>query len=221
VDLKVEPQTVQTQTANKLRDAILSGYFKPGQRLIEAELCEIMRVSRTSVREALRRLEAERLITIVPNRGPSVSEITWEEAQEIYDVRAILEGEAAALLAERATPAERREMQSALAGFVQADGNDDAMGRLTATSRFYDVMLRGCGNRIISEMLQGLVARINFLRARSMSRPGRARYSAAEMRRILRAIEKKNPEAARAAAVEHVRSACAAAKAVFKPRQAA
>src|SRR5688500_11749550 len=57
VDLKVEPQTVQIQTANKLRDAILSGYFKPGQRLVEADLCEMMQVSRTSIREALRRLE--------------------------------------------------------------------------------------------------------------------------------------------------------------------
>jgi DNA-binding GntR family transcriptional regulator len=221
VDLKVEPQTVQTQTANKLRDAILSGYFKPGQRLTEAELCETMQVSRTSIREALRRLEAEKLITIVPNRGPSVTEITWEEAKEIYDVRAILEGEAAALLAERATAAERREMQRALAAFIEADENDDAIGRLTSTSRFYDVMLRGCGNRIISEMLQGLVARINFLRARSMSRPGRARYSAAEMRRILRAIEKKDAAGARAAAVQHVCNACAAAKAVYEPQRAA
>ena len=59
------------------------------------------------------------------------------------------------------------------------------MGRLTSTSRFYEVMLQGCGNSIIRELLQGLVARINFLRSRSMSRPGRDKYSAAEMRRIL------------------------------------
>jgi DNA-binding GntR family transcriptional regulator len=221
VDLKVEPQTVQIQTANKLRDAILSGYFKPGQRLVEAELCELMKVSRTSVREALRRLEAEKLITIIPNRGPSVAEITWDEAKEIYHVRAILEGEAAALLAERATTGQKREMARALAAFVQADEADDAMGRLTSTSRFYDVILRGCGNSIIRDLLQGLVARINFLRARSMSRPGRAKYSATEMRRILKAIEKNDAPGARAAAVEHVRAACAAAEAVFEPRRAA
>lgn len=221
MDLKIEPQTVQIQTVNKLRDAILSGFFRPGQRLVEADLCEVMQVSRTSVREALRCLAAEKLITIVPNRGPSVTEITWEEAKEIYDVRAILEGEVAALLAKRATAAQRREMQGALAAFVQADERDDTIGRLTSTSRFYDVMLRGCGNRIIGEMLQGLVARINSLRARSMSHPGRAKYSANEMRRILRAIEKKDAAGARAAAVEHVRNACAAAKAVFEPRRAA
>src|SRR5687768_4293810 len=121
VDLKVEAQTVQVQTANKLRDAILSGYFKPGQRLVEAELCESMQVSRTTVREALRRLEGERLITIVPNRGPSVSEITWDEARQIYDVRALLEGEAAALVAANATAEEKRDMAQALAAFVAAD----------------------------------------------------------------------------------------------------
>lgn len=221
MDLKIAPQTVQIQTVNKLRDAILSGFFRPGQRLVEADLCEMMKVSRTSVREALRCLAAERLITIVPNRGPSVTEITWEEARQIYDARAILEGEVAALLAERATLEQKREMRSALAAFIEAEENEDAMGRLTSTSRFYDVMLRGCGNRVIGEMLQGLVARINFLRARSMSLPGRAKYSASEMRRILRAIEKRDAAGARVAAVEHVRNACAAAKRVFEPRKAA
>ncbi|MGZ9005832.1 MAG: GntR family transcriptional regulator [Burkholderiales bacterium] len=221
MDLKVEPQTVQVQTANKLRDAILAGYFKPGQRLMEADLCETMRVSRTSVREALRRLEAEKLVTIIPNRGPSVAEITWAEAKEIYDVRAILEGEAAALFAKRANVEQKREMAQALRAFGKADAEDDAIGRLTSTSRFYDVMLQGCGNSIIRELLQGLVARINFLRARSMSRPGRGRYSATEMQRILKAIEKKDTAGARSAAVQHVRAACAAAETVFEPRRAA
>lgn len=221
MDLKVEPQTVQVQTANKLRDAILSGYFKPGQRLVEADLCESMRVSRTSVREALRRLEAEKLVSIIPNRGPSVAEITWDEAKEIYDVRAILEGEAAALFAKRASVDQKREMAQTLRAFAKADADDDAIGRLTSTSRFYDIMLGGCGNAVIRELLQGLVARINFLRARSMSRPGRGRYSSMEMQRILQAIEKKDAAGARTAAVQHVRAACAAAEAVFEPRRAA
>lgn len=221
MDLRVEPQTVHIQTANKLRNAILSGHFKPGQRLVEGSLCEMMHVSRTSMREALRRLEAEKLITIIPNRGPSVAQATWEEAREIYQVRALLEGEAAALFAARASVAQKREMAQALAEFVEADAADDAIGRLDATGRFYDVMMRGCGNGVVRELHQGLVARINFLRARSMSRRGRARYSAMEMRRILKAIEKKDAAGARAAAVDHVHAACAAAAAVFDSRKAA
>ena len=80
-DLRITPVTIQAQTAGKLRDAILDGVFKPGEKLLEAELCRQMGVSRTSVREALRQLEAERLVTIFPNRGPSVTQLTWKRSQ--------------------------------------------------------------------------------------------------------------------------------------------
>lgn len=221
MDLRIAPQTVHSQTANRLRDAIVTGYFKPGERLVEATLCELMNVSRTSVREALRRLEAERLIVIVPNRGPSVAEITWEDAEQIYQVRALLEGEAAAMFAARATPVDIKKMRKALDAFAEAAADNDPIGRLSATGQFYDVLLAGCGNRIIREMLDGLVARINFLRARSMSRPDRARYSLLEMRRILSAIQKKDIELARKAAVDHVIAACLAAREVFKSKKVA
>jgi DNA-binding GntR family transcriptional regulator len=221
MDLRVAPLTVQGLAVNKLRDAILTGHFKPGERLVETELCQRMNVSRTSVREALRRLEGERLVVIVPNRGPSVAEISWEEAEQIYQVRAMLEGEAAAMFSGRARAEDKRRMREALEAFVKADAEDDPIGRLDATSRFYDVILSGCGNQIVREILEGLVARINFLRARSMSQSGRARHSAAEMRRILVAIERGDARAARAAAVEHVQAACAAARSVFESRRAA
>ncbi len=221
MDLKVSRQTVQLQAANKLRDAIVTGFFKPGQRLVESSLCGMMKVSRTSVREALRRLEAERLIVMVPNRGPSVANITWEEAEQIYDVRAILEGEAAARFASRATAREIAAMRDALAAFAQAAADDDPIGRLDSTSRFYAVLLAGSGNQVIQEMLDGLIARINFLRARSMSRPGRSRFSLAEMRRILAAVEKHDPAPARKAAVDHVHAACRAARVVFTSKRVA
>ena len=221
MDLRIAPLTVHQQTADRLRDAIVTGYFKPGERLVEANLCELMSVSRTSVREALRKLEAERLIVIIPNRGPSVAEISWAEAEQIYQVRALLEGEAAAMFATRATPADIKRMRSALDRFAQAAADDDPIGRLTATSEFYEVLLAGCGNKIIREMLDGLIARINFLRARSMSRPDRARYSLAEMRRIMAAIQKRDVQLARAAAVDHVNAACVAAREVYTSRKVA
>ena len=221
MDLRIAPQTVHSQTTNRLRDAIVTGYFKPGERLVEATLCELMNVSRTSVREALRRLEAERLIVMVPNKGPSVAEISWEEAEQIYQVRALLEGEAAAMFAARATPIDIKKMRKALDAFAEAAADNDPIGRLNATGQFYDVLLAGCGNRIIREILDGLVARINFLRARSMSRPDRARYSLAEMRRIMSAIQKNDIELARKAAVDHVIAACSAAGEVFKSKKVA
>src|SRR5690606_15361772 len=130
-----------------------SGHFTPGQRLVEAELCRLLGVSRGSVREALRRLEAEKLITIVPNRGPSVTRLDWDEAQQIYQVRAVLEGEAAALAASAATAKQRDTMHKALVAFDVAVEADDAAGRVTATARFYDEIHAASGNAIIEEML--------------------------------------------------------------------
>jgi DNA-binding GntR family transcriptional regulator len=215
-DLKVVPVTVQAQTVAKLRDAILTGAFHPGEKLVEADLCEQMGVSRTSMREALRRLDAERLITIIPNRGPSVTEIDWPEAKQIYDVRAVLEAEAAALFARRATRPQLQALAAAMAEFDTAVRANNALRRLASTERFYRVILEGCGNQVIMELLQGLMARITFLRARSMSRPGRSTESAAEMRKMLKAIESGSARTARAAAVAHVASAAAAAAKSFE-----
>ena len=213
--LKVLPVTVQSQTVTKLREAILTGIFKPAERLVETDLCRRMGVSRPSIREALRRLEAERLVTIIPNRGPSVSEITWEEAKQIYEVRSLLEGEAAALFAARADPAKLEALGEALRDFEKAVAEDDALERLAATSRFYDVILRGCGNHVIAQILEGLLARINFLRARSMSRSGRTKRSAEEMRKMFLAIESRDVAGARKYAVQHVHAACRAARKVY------
>lgn len=221
MDLKIAPQTVHVQTAGKLRDAIMTGYFKPGDRLVEAKLCELMQVSRASIREALRRLEAEKLVVIIPNRGPSVAEITWPEAEQIYQVRAVLEGEAAAMFAKRATSGDVKRMRKALDSFAEAAAENDPIGRLFATGQFYDVLLAGCGNEVIRQILDGLNARINFLRARSMSRPERARYSLSEMRRMLSAIQKRDEDGARKAAVDHVKAACNAAQGAFVPRKVA
>src|SRR5580658_6629334 len=84
--------TLRLLVEDKLRSAIASGRFKPGQRLIERELCELTGVGRTSIREALRQLEAEGLVTVASHRGPSVTKITADEAKHLYAVRALLEG---------------------------------------------------------------------------------------------------------------------------------
>lgn len=212
MDLKIKPVTVTAQTADRLRQAIVSGHFQPNQRLIEADLCKSLGVSRSSLREALRHLEAEKLISSTPNRGPSVRTINWKEAQEIYHVRAILEGEAAALFTPIATSEHIEQMQTALDAFALADQSNDEAGRLASTSMFYSIILSNCGNSIIFDTLEGLRARINFLRARSMSNPKRGKSSLQEMQAILDAIKQRNPKQARKTANAHVKSACRAAR---------
>ncbi|OWV93605.1 GntR family transcriptional regulator [Rhizobium sp. R693] len=216
MDLRVSPKTVQQQTVEKLRQAIITGMFKPGDRLLEAELCGLLGVSRPSVREALRSLEAERLVAIVPNKGPHIPILTWEQATEIYKVRALLEGEAASLAAHTRTDDSIKKMRRALSAFDKAGRSGDAAGQVSSTADFYAEILRSCNNSIIEEILSGLLARINLLRARSMSMPGRAKISLEEMTAILGAIEARDSDAARVAAIYHVDQAYASAGQAYR-----
>lgn len=206
---------VRAQTVHNLRNAILEGRFAPGEKLVEADLCDLLGVSRPSVREALRQLEAEKLVVITPYKGPSVARVSWEEARQIYEVRSLLEGHAAYLFATLARPEELEAMERALSGFEEAAKKGDAVRRLSHTAEFYAVMLEGCGNAVVRDLLDGLHARITFLRARSMSRTGRSKQSVAEMRAILSALRACNADRARKASIEHVRRACESAKAGF------
>lgn len=212
LDLRVSPPvTVLAQTVSKLRDAILSGHFSPGHRLVESDLCRAMGVSRSSVREAVKQLAGERLIEVVPNRGPAVTKIEWNEAAQIYHTRALLEGETAALAAASHDLEAVGRMRIAMVEFDAAVAVGDPIARLSSTAAFYEALMAACGNAVIAELHGGLLARVTFLRSRSMSRPGRAVHSAEEMREILNAVAGRNPRAARAAAVAHVRAAAAAA----------
>jgi DNA-binding GntR family transcriptional regulator len=215
MDLKVTPKTVQLETIRKLREAIMSGHFKPGERLVETDLCEQLQISRTSLREAIRVLSSEKLVVLVPNKGPSVAEISWEEATQIYHVRKMLEGELAAQAARNMSDAEIEKMQRALADFDRAVKTEDAPLRISATTNFYDALIRGSGNQIIGDLIHNLQARINFLRVQTMSSPGRAKNSNRELKKIGDAIAKHDVRAARAAAVDHVEAACQEAEEVF------
>ena len=174
-DLRVSRKTVQQEVVEKLRHAILSGMFMPGNRLVETDLCTSLGVSRPSLREALRSLQAERLIEIVPNRGPQIPVLSWRDAEEIYEVRELLEVEAAARCAVNYLPEALETLADRLEAFRRAARANDAADQITTASEFYAIILRNCGNKIIEQVQGGLLARVNFLRARSMSLPGRAK----------------------------------------------
>jgi DNA-binding GntR family transcriptional regulator len=219
VELRVSVKTVQREAAEKLRAAILVGLFKSGDRLVETNLCAQLGVSRPSLREALRSLEAEGLVEIIPNRGPQVPVLTWEQAEEIYLVRMLLEGEAAALCARRASREQVEAMHRALSQFEAAVRADDAARRVTATAEFYRIMQQGSRNALIEDLLRRLLARVNFLRGQSMSAAGRSKFSLREMRAIFQAIERGDSKTARKAAQAHVKNAAAAARAKFETDQ--
>jgi DNA-binding GntR family transcriptional regulator len=159
--------SLREKTTQALREAILRLHFKPGQRLVERQLCAETGVSRTCIRESLRLLEAEGLVDRAHNKGVFVATISPEEAQQIYEVRGALEPECARLFVARASDAEIEELGRALARLEGTLERKPISDYVEALDTFYDVLLRGARNEVARSMLRTLRARMNYLRART------------------------------------------------------
>lgn len=199
-----KPDSLRSYVESYLREAITSGRFKPGEKLVERELCELLDVSRPSVREALRKLEAEKLITIVPHRGPMVASISRKEAAELYAVRALMESYAVSEFARLATDEHVEQLGMAVQKLHASAGNGDLKSLLTVKAEFYEVILNNCGNTLVKEMLLGLLTRINLLRSASFSSPDRLPKSLQEIDQLFALIKARDAEGAREAARRHI-----------------
>jgi DNA-binding GntR family transcriptional regulator len=217
----IKSTRIYEEIVRQVKQLIAEGRFKSGDRLPpERELAEKFVVSRTSVREALRHLESEGLVQNLPNKGPVVATVTAAEAREIFEVRRVLEGLAARLFAERAGATELAALESAMTALDRAFAAADIHEILKATTRYYDVVLGGCGNDVIRRLIGLLQARVTFLRATSMSQPDRAPASLAEMKRLTTALKSGRPDDAEAASTAHVERATAAVLAALQKQQA-
>lgn len=187
---------LRQQVLEELRQSIIAGRLAPGARLIERELIAMMGVSRTVIREALRQLESEGLIAIIPNKGPMVRELTLDEAKDLYSIRAVLEGLAARLFAENADDAQVKKLEQALqrTGDAYKRGEPDRI--LEAKNRFYDVLFEGAGSETLSSMIGTLHVRIWRWRALGLSHPQssteRSKESMQGLRGMLAAIKARD-----------------------------
>ena len=206
--LRVEraPAPIRSRVLDNLRQAILERKLAPGQRLIERELVELTGVSRTSIREALRELAAEGLVTTIPNKGTVVATVTAEEARQLYQVRSALEGLAGRLFVENATNAQRRALVNALRA-VERAAPKGSPAMLAAKDKFYDVLFEGGGNEALRSMAGALHARVNLLRSMSLSVPGRSAESLTELAEIVAAVQAGDADAAAKACSHHVEAA--------------
>jgi DNA-binding GntR family transcriptional regulator len=202
---------LRKQVSDILRREIVEMRLRPGQRLVERELIERTGVSRTTIREALRELAAEGLVTTIPQKGAIVAIPSPKEAAEVYEVRALLEGLAAREFTRNASDAHMEALRKAMAEVSRAGDADDARAVLQAKNLFYDVLFDGADNATIRSILGGLQARVAVLRATSLTAPDRPRQSVAEIRAIVEAIERRDGDAAAGAASFHVRQAAQAA----------
>lgn len=202
---------IRQQAAQNLRNAILEGRLRPGQRLVERELCEVMEVSRTSIREALRQLESEGLVVNVPYRGPVVRKLTRREAENIYQIRGVLEALAARLFVANASDADVAALEQAMDALEEACRTGTPRDLVKLKDEFYEILLRGCGNETVYELLNTLHARVALLRATSLGRPGRPVESVKEIRDIVSAIKGRDGELAARACERHVENAASVA----------
>ena len=199
--------TLRDQVVGNLRQAIINGQFAPGQRLVERHMCELLGVSRTLVREALRQLEAEGWVHNLPYRGPVVASMGPEEVRELYEVRAALEGMAALRCAELATPEHLARLAEAVEIMTAAQRRGDPATHREQVHVFYEVLREAAGNSLLREKLSAMSARMAWLRGFTLVRPERAVVAVKEEALLLRALQARDGALARQLCEAHMRKA--------------
>lgn len=191
-----------TQT---VREKILSGEFKPGERLVEGHLSELLGVSRMPIREVLRTLAAEGIVTIEPRRGATVTRYTPEQIEEMVEVRATLEALNAKLAARRHDPEQIAKLQKILDAGSQLGKDADTQAILRDNAEFHDAITQVAANSILGDMIRSLRARTALIFASSSQ--FRMRENWEEHAAILRAVISGDAELAELLAARHVYNA--------------
>lgn len=205
-DMRIDhPVTTLREIAvDRLRSAIISGRFAGGARLVERNLCEQLGVSRSVVREAIRYLEAEGLVELLPRGGPVVARLDWNQARQIYDIRQLLEAEAAAECARVADADVKSRLRAALREIEQAFSEPTLQNLYAATTGYYEVIFSAAGHLIAWEIVNRLNSRISRLRALTLATADRSTSGPAHMARICQAICDNDSETARMAVRDHL-----------------
>lgn len=189
---------------DELKMKIMMGLIAPGTRMMEVELAEEMGVSRTPVREAIRKLEKEGMISIEPRRGAYASSLSNQDMVDILEVRQTMEGLAADLATIRFTEAQKKELLEVSQAFNQAVEMGDMEQMISLDTLFHHLIVQGTGNKLLAVMvgqLQDMVLRFRYLYYDDFRR---AEKMPQEHKEILDAILGGDPIKARMAADNHI-----------------
>ncbi len=178
--------SLRERIASHLREAIVSGDLPAKARLVEPELARRLGASRTPLREAIRQLEAEGFLTTIPRVGTFVSEVTARDLEDVYAIRAVLEGLAARQAAEHLDEGQAEKLRALLAELARKTG--DYREYHEAAGRFHDAVLAASGNQRLQSMYQTLTHQVARLRTVSLAVGQRPAVSLREHRRIATAI---------------------------------
>ena len=187
-----------------LRQGILTGELKPGERLMEIHLANKLGVSRTPIREAIRKLELEGLVNIVPNKGAYVTGISAKDTQDIYVIRSYLEGLAARWACERITEVEIESLEEIvyLSEFHAKKKHYEQLVELD--NKFHESIYRASGSKILEHELTTFHHYLERIRKQSLQKAERALQSNEEHTAILEAIRQRDGDLAEKLAHEHI-----------------
>jgi len=188
-----------------LRAAIHEGEMAAGERLRETDIAEKLGVSRTPVREALQRLTAEGLLSVTVGRGVIVTEFDKQQVLELYALREVLEGAAAAFAAERASETDIETLRQLIE--EEAIGDDEGRSLAASNRAFHAALCEAAHNRYLTTAINALADSIDLLRGTTIAAPGRRATAQAEHRAIVDAIERRDPATAERIARDHIREA--------------
>lgn len=189
---------------NTLRNAILTGELEPGERLMEIKLADKLGVSRTPIREAIRKLELEGLVVMTPRKSAEVARITKEDLTDVLEVRRVLEDLAIDLSCENATKEEIDEMEENLKKFMEAIKKSDIKEIALIDVDFHEIIYKSTKNRRLIQILGNLREQMYRYRMEYIKDKETRENLAREHRIIIDSIIKKDSEAGKKAILEHI-----------------
>ncbi|MEW6623738.1 MAG: GntR family transcriptional regulator [Bacillota bacterium] len=190
-----------------LKDAIVKGQLKPGERLMEQQIAEELGVSRTPVREAIRKLELEGFIIMIPRRGAYVSDVSLKDVAQVFEVRAAMESLAAGLAAQRITDEQMEDLERKFVEAKAALENSDLEMAIRFDSEFHEIIYQASRNDRLVQILSNLREQIHRYRSASLAHPGRLKDTMEEHKNLLDAIYQRNVGLAEKLAKEHIENA--------------
>ncbi len=190
-----------------LREAIKTGGLTPGERLMEIQLAEELGVSRTPVREAIRKLELERFVVMIPRRGTYVANLSLKDINEVFEIRAALDGLAAGLAAERITEEELEQLERLLVEISEHIDQHDNEKIVATDEAFHDILYRASRNERLVGIIYNLREQFTRFRSVSINYPGRLQNTLEEHRQLVEAIARREPDMAQQKAREHIENA--------------
>lgn len=189
---------------NTLRQAILTGELKPGERLMEIHLADRLGVSRTPIREAIRKLELEGLVTMIPRRGAEVAQITEKSMNDVLEVRRALDALCVELACDRITDGELENLRQACDAFEAAVKTKDAKKIAQADVALHDIIVRATGNQRLIQLVNNLSEQMYRYRFEYIKDSRQHQNLIEEHRIIYRSIVNKDKETAATAARTHI-----------------